>query len=216
MLVLRVFSSFSTEIDLFLRVPYVLALVTCSIKVSLVDDIVQKYEKKIKTVKMTEAIIFFYEKQKSTLKYFSDYNYILLTFCYAHTLNVIIFLFYYYVTSGLHQGYLQMFVINTIYPKIFGRGNDPITVLSKAIFDNFVSGPLLCLLLARGIKLLILNMPMRDSFKKMWFEIRHTGLLFKYWSVWIPMQCLKFSAIPEHLRILFIAIFALFWLIFYL
>ena len=59
-----------------------------------------------------------------------------------------------------------MFIINKIYPKIFGRGNVPITVLSKEIFDKFVSGPLLCLHLARGMKLLILNMPMHDSFKK--------------------------------------------------
>ena len=51
--------------------------------------------------------------------------------------------------------------------------------------------------------------------KKVWYEIRHKGLLFKYWSLWMPAQFLTFSVMPEHLRILFIAVVAFFWLIFF-
>lgn len=182
----------------FLRAPYISAFVTCSVKASLADVIAQKYEKKDKgseedTLKLDQA-------SKSVDS--------------VDILTKIKRNFAFFLYGGLYQGCLQMFIINTVYPKIFGRGHDPITVLSKALFDNFVSGPLLCLPLAYGIKGLILNMPMRDSFKKMWYEIRHKGLLFKYWSLWIPTQCLTFSVIPEHLRILFIAVVAFFWLIF--
>jgi hypothetical protein len=38
-------------------------------------------------------------------------------------------------------------------------------------------------------------------------------LLWKYWLIWTPTQCLTFSVVPVHLRIAFIASVSFFWFI---
>ena len=40
-----------------------------------------------------------------------------------------------------------------------------------------------------------------------------SSLLWKYWAIWTPTQCLTFSIVPDHLRIPFIAVVSFFWLI---
>jgi len=37
-------------------------------------------------------------------------------------------------------------------------------------------------------------------------------LLWKYWAIWTPAQCLTFSVVPEHLRTPFVALVSFFWL----
>lgn len=186
-------------LDTFFReAPYTAAFVTCSIKASVADIVAQKYEKKGNSDDDTEVtssddeLVSNNNNSKDNIK------------------RNIAFLLY----GGLYQGCLQVFLINTIYPKLFGTGHDLVTVLSKTFFDNFISGPLLCLPLAYSIKGLIMKTSLRESLKRCWYEVRYNGLLFKYWSVWIPAQCLTFSVIPDHLRVLFIAGVAFFWLIF--
>ena len=44
-------------------------------------------------------------------------------------------------------------------------------------------------------------------------DVLNNGLLVKYWSLWGPVQCLTFSVVPEHLRIVWIALVSFFWLI---
>jgi len=192
----------------FKQTPYVAAFVTCSIKASVADVMAQKYENRDNNNSVENTVRLQKFEQASKKKDLSNTGNgdDLMTKIKRN----IAFLLY----GGLYQGCLQMYIINSIYPVLFGTGNDLLTVLSKSLFDNFVSGPLLSLPLAYAIKGLILKTSIRDSLKKCWHEVRHNGLLTKYWAVWIPTQCLTFSIIPEHLRILFIASVAFFWLIF--
>lgn len=170
----------------FRKAPYLAAFVTCSIKASLADAIAQKYEDrdnsndKMEVANNDEDPL---TKIKRNLAFF--------------------------IYGGFYQGMFQEFLINTLYPKLFGS-----SWFYKSIFDSFVSGPLLSLPLAYVIKGVILKSSIRDSLQKCWHEVRHNKLLLKYWAVWIPVQFITFGIIPEHLRILFIAVVAFFWLIF--
>ena len=51
--------------------------------------------------------------------------------------------------------------------------------------------------------------PKRMSFPRQtvnhWMDVRHAFLLKIYWTIWIPVQTIAFSIVPQHLRISFIA-----------
>jgi len=193
-------------LDTFFReAPYTAAFITCSIKASLADIVAQKYENRENADDDTlggngDSKLSSSDNDSGSNNKNKKDNI---------KRNVAFFLY-----GGLYQGCLQLFLINTVYPKLFGTGHDLITVLRKTLFDNFISGPLLCLPLAYSIKGLMMKTSIKDSLKKCWFEVRYKGLMFKYWSVWLPTQCLTFSVIPDHFRILFIAGVAFFWLVF--
>ena len=44
-------------------------------------------------------------------------------------------------------------------------------------------------------------------------DVTNRGLLFKFWALWTPVQCMTFSIIPEHFRVSFIAAVSFFWVI---
>ena len=44
-------------------------------------------------------------------------------------------------------------------------------------------------------------------------DVKNRGLLFKFWGLWTPVQCMTFSIIPEHFQVSFIAAVSFFWVI---
>jgi len=114
--------------------------------------------------------------------------------------------------GALYQGCAQHFIFNEIYPMVFGTGTDFSTVAVKVLFDQLVLTPLLCLPIAYLVKAAVFGRPLSSGLEH-YMEDAKRDLLWKYWAIWTPTQCLTFSVVPVHLRIPFIAVISFFWLI---
>ena len=115
--------------------------------------------------------------------------------------------------GGAYQGVFQEHMYNHIFPVLFGSGTDPITVASKVVFDILLLNPLLCLPVAYLSKSVIFKYSPKQAIERYISDIKERNLLQKCWSLWLPVQCLTFSVVPEYLRIAFIACVSFFWLI---
>jgi hypothetical protein len=114
--------------------------------------------------------------------------------------------------GALYQGVTQHLIYNDIYPVIFGTGTDAGTVAAKVVFDQLVHAPLLALPVAYLVKAAVFKYPLAEGLQRYAADAQR-DLLWKYWLLWTPVQCLTFSVVPEHLRIPFIAVVSFFWLI---
>ena len=115
--------------------------------------------------------------------------------------------------GGIYQGICQEFFFNHLYPILFGSGTDVVTVTSKVLFDNFVLTPLVCLPVAYLMKGILYQYSFEESVAKYRSDVMNKALLLKYWSIWMPAQCVTFSIIPDHFRIVFIALISFCWVI---
>lgn len=115
--------------------------------------------------------------------------------------------------GGLYQGMAQEIIFNEVFPIIFGQGTDFTTVISKVLFDSLIITPLLCLPVAYVVKSVIFQYSFKEAMSRYVDDVTNNGLLVKYWSLWSPVQCLTFSVVPQHLRIVWIAFISFFWLI---
>jgi hypothetical protein len=52
----------------------------------------------------------------------------------------------------------------------------------------------------------------RDGIEQYVQDIYDQNILMKYWLLWIPIKCITFTMIPNHLRIVFIATISFFWM----
>lgn len=124
-------------------------------------------------------------------------------------LRNLVFLLY----GGLYQGCTQYFLYNKLFPKLFGVSTAPTVVAKKVLTDLLVLTPFLCLPSVYFLKSLVFRYSPVVAAKKYWTDVKDNGVVFKYWILWCPVQCLTFGVIPEHLRISFIALISFFWLI---
>mmetsp|Transcript_30968 Transcript_30968/g.61725 ORF Transcript_30968/g.61725 Transcript_30968/m.61725 type:complete len:302 (+) Transcript_30968:270-1175(+) len=121
--------------------------------------------------------------------------------------------FSYILYGGIYQGICQHIIFNEIFPLIFGDGRDIITVASKVLFDSLVISPFICLPVAYLVKSMVYQFTIQEAMHRYRADVTENGLLFKYWKIWVPAQCLTFGVIPQHLRIAFIASVSFFWLV---
>ena len=96
---------------------------------------------------------------------------------------------------------------------MFGTGGDPITVVKMVCFDLFVQTTFITLPIAYYFKSIIFGTSFIQSTKQYLSDVRHQGLLTKYFMLWGPVQALTFGVIPHHFRITFIAMVSFFWVI---
>jgi len=115
--------------------------------------------------------------------------------------------------GAIYQGFAQEFTYNHLYPVLFGTDTSALTVLKKVFCDMCVQTPLLTLPIAYYSKALLAKNSFRDAMGHYFDDVMHRGLLFKFWGLWTPVQCLTFSVIPEHFRVSFIALVSFFWVI---
>uniref|UniRef100_A0A7S4K7P4 Peroxisomal membrane protein MPV17 n=1 Tax=Odontella aurita TaxID=265563 RepID=A0A7S4K7P4_9STRA len=115
--------------------------------------------------------------------------------------------------GGLYTGCAQEIIFNEIYPRIFGASPSALTVAKEVAVDSFVVAPLLCLPIAYFTKAVVFNYSPREGLRRYAEDVRLKGLLAKYWALWIPVQTLTFTVVPEHLRIAFVAMVSFFWFI---
>eukprot|EP00580_Thalassiosira_gravida_P003184 CAMPEP_0201618146 /NCGR_PEP_ID=MMETSP0492-20130828/38179_1 /ASSEMBLY_ACC=CAM_ASM_000837 /TAXON_ID=420259 /ORGANISM="Thalassiosira gravida, Strain GMp14c1" /LENGTH=209 /DNA_ID=CAMNT_0048086631 /DNA_START=318 /DNA_END=947 /DNA_ORIENTATION=+ len=115
--------------------------------------------------------------------------------------------------GGFYQGMAQQIIFNGIFPFLFGQGQDVETVISKVLCDSMFVTPFICLPVAYVVKSVIFQYSLIEAFTRYKDDVLNNGLLVKYWSLWVPVQCLTFGVVPQHLRIVFIAFVSFFWLI---
>jgi protein Mpv17 len=115
--------------------------------------------------------------------------------------------------GGIFVGLMCHLEYNYLFPMLFGMEHSPKIIVEKVLFDCFVSAPLMWLPPAYLIKALVSGYPMQEGLEKYVTDIQTNGLLWRYWSVWLPAQSISFSVVPDHLRVAFMAFISFFWFI---
>lgn len=172
-------------VDTFYRTsPYLAAFLTCATKAASSDAISQR------TV----------ERVLSSAGKVTEHR-----FCFSRNAAFTLY-------GGLYGGLGQYYIFNELYPALFGTSTDITTVAIKVAFDQLVLTPFLCLPLAYLFKAAVFRTSLRATIEHYVRDAKR-DLLWKYWAIWTPAQCLTFSVVPDHLRIPFIAFVSFFWLI---
>lgn len=105
-------------------------------------------------------------------------------------------------------------IYNRIFPRIFGGLPKSLgTAVLMALVDNLVNGPIFWLPTAYLFQALLFRTSMKEAIQKYCTDARHNGLLTKYWSLWIPVQCVNLYLVPKHFRVAFVAAVSFFWMI---
>jgi hypothetical protein len=117
----------------------------------------------------------------------------------------------YVLYGGIFVGIMCHVEYNEVFPLIFGT-TEP-HVLEKVLLDNFFSAPFLWLPPAYLIKAMVYDYSAKEGMEKYWKDITQNGLLFRYWSIWLPAQTVSFSFVPDHMRVAFMAMISFFWFI---
>lgn len=116
------------------------------------------------------------------------------------------------IYGGLYQGCAQEFIYNDILP-ILGTNTDVKTVAKKVVLDMGFISPLICIPMAYLVKGCMLGNNIRLSLSNYIYDVKYKGVVYKNWMIFVPVQCLTFSVIPEHLRVSFVACVSFFWMI---
>mmetsp|Transcript_23491 Transcript_23491/g.50901 ORF Transcript_23491/g.50901 Transcript_23491/m.50901 type:complete len:239 (-) Transcript_23491:1140-1856(-) len=116
------------------------------------------------------------------------------------------------IYGGFYQGCAQEFIFNDILPYL-GKGTDMKTVAKKVAVDMAFISPLICIPMAYLVKGVLLGNSVLESYANYWDDVVNKGVLFKNWMIFMPVQCLTFSVIPEHFRVSFVACVSFFWMI---
>lgn len=120
--------------------------------------------------------------------------------------------------GGLYTGMAQNYLFNVIYPAWIGSGDSWEIITKQVVADNLIFGPFLCLPLAYAFKAAFTSEEdlsvdtFRQGLEKYVEDVTTRGLLFKYWTIWIPVQFLTFGVIPPHFRVAFVAAVSFFWI----
>jgi len=206
-----------TAIDTFYRTsPYASAFITCGVKASLADIVAHsgKNRNRNKTSRQRLSAHRIYQgsshlKNINRRTYFPSRKTRSLLAQKENVQRNLAYLLY----GGLYQGMAQEYLYNEIFPVLFGHGLNFGTVVKKIVFDLGVVAPLVTLPLMYVIKAAIFRKSLKKSMASYIDDIKNQGLLKYFWLLWIPMKFLKFTLIPEHLRITFLAMVSFFWMI---
>lgn len=114
--------------------------------------------------------------------------------------------------SGFILGMLCEVMYNNIFPRMFS-GVGIARAIKCTLFDGFINAPLIWLPPAYIAKAVVYRYPKREGLQKYIVDVKHNGLLKKYWSLWLPMSMINFLIIPAHFRIAFVAAVSFFWMI---
>ncbi|KAL7493473.1 hypothetical protein ACHAWT_002469 [Skeletonema menzelii] len=130
-----------------------------------------------------------------------------------HKFNVdwsrsLIFILY----GGFYQGMVLEFVYNHVLP-LFGSGTDMKTVARKVAVDMGFISPCITIPTAYVIKGFLIGNTFVQSLANYVDDVVNKGLVFKNWMIFVPVQCITFSIVPEHFRVSFVACISFFWMI---
>ena len=114
--------------------------------------------------------------------------------------------------GGFYQGMVQEFNYNHILP-ILGTGTDLLTVARKVVVDMGFISPFLTIPTAYVIKGFLVGKSFTQSLVNYVDDVLNKGLILKNWMIFVPVQCITFSIIPQHFRVSFVAFISFFWMI---
>lgn len=192
-------SSVLNEIDSFYQTfPYASAFLTCGIKASAADIVAQQTEAQEEQGDGTPSSAVLMPTAADGVEEGLQID-------ARRNLSFVMY-------GGLYQGIAQYIIYNSIFPQLFGDGTDIATVALKVAFDNAFVSPLVCLPVAYLVKSVVFQFSL-DEARDRYISDVQDGLIFKYWTFWIPAQSLTFSVVPAHLRIAFVAAVSFFWLV---
>lgn len=117
----------------------------------------------------------------------------------------------YVMYGGVFVGLMSHLEYDLFFPWLFGTDHSASTVAMEVVLDDFICAPLVWLPPAYLIKALVFRYPLEDGLRRYFRDIQDQGLLWKYWSVWVPTQTISFSVIPDHFRVAFMAAISFFW-----
>ena len=177
--------------DFFLYAPVQSAFLTCGFKASVADAVAQKIDS---------------SSDEDNVESIGDSTKENQAFSPARNLAYIAY-------GSLYTGISCHFIYNVWFPLIFGTAITPITVFKEVALDSLVIGPCVCLPVAYLVKAVVFDYSISEALSKYADDVRLNGLLIKYWSLWLPVQALTFSVVPEHLRVFFMACVSFFWFI---
>ena len=109
--------------------------------------------------------------------------------------------------GGLYQGVANEYIFNTLLPFWFGTNQ-----MLQALVAVFFFGSMVSLPIAYHIKAFVFGYSASEGFRRYWHDVTQNGLLKKFWSVWIPVNCTNFGLIPPCYRITVNSIVAFCWL----
>jgi hypothetical protein len=178
---------------LYQTAPYCAAFVTCSVKASAADLVAQTRHSKSNQQEQVQ------ERNDRDSDSDSD------EFDFLRNLAFVLY-------GGFYQGMGQTFLYSHLFPKLFGTTPTVLSVLGQASFENFILAPFFCLPTVYTMKALLAGGTPADGISKYIQHISTQHVLYRYWSIWFPVQCLNFAVVPEHLRVPFGACISFFWI----
>jgi protein Mpv17 len=119
----------------------------------------------------------------------------------------------YVLYGSLYLGVALEYIYNHIYPKVFGSGVDPVTIMSKVAFDMMFHSTLLTLPISYMSKAVIFKYSFKEAISLYVDDIKNHKLLLKYYTLWVPVMTFAYKYVPEHFRVSFMALVSFFWLI---
>ena len=119
----------------------------------------------------------------------------------------------FWLYGGLYQGICQEFFYNDLFPSVFGDSHTVTTVIQQVMIDMMFLTPCVCLPVAYLVKAFVASdHDLPEGLQRYVDHVQSQGLLYKYWSLWAPVQTLTFGVIPTHFRTAFVAFVSFFWL----
>ena len=115
--------------------------------------------------------------------------------------------------GALYQGMAQELIYNNLYTYLFGSATTPMVVFKKVLFDAIFHNALVCIPMAYAVKAFVFQYSLTKGIKQYIDDVRHHGLLFKYYALWMPVHALLFTIVPKHWRITVMATVSFFWMI---
>lgn len=110
-------------------------------------------------------------------------------------------------------GAVQELIYNNLYTYLFGSATTALVVTKKVLFDAVFHNALVCIPMAYAVKAMVFGYSLRTAIKQYIDDVRHHGLLLKYYALWMPVNAMIFTIVPTHYRITVMACVSFFWMI---
>jgi hypothetical protein len=171
--------------------PLIAAAIVCAIKASTADLVAQKRQQRVHSDVDTTTSCRSHPEFKLSVR---------------RTLSFAIY-------GAMYQGMAQELIYNNLYTCMFGSGKTMDVVVMKVLFDAVFHNALICIPMAYAVKAFVFQYSLATGIRQYIDDVRHHGLLLKYYTLWMPVNAMIFSIIPNHWRITVMAMVSFFWMI---
>jgi len=115
--------------------------------------------------------------------------------------------------GAVYQGIVQELIYNNLYNYLFGTSTSMRVAIKKVLFDAIFHNALVCIPMAYVVKSVVFKNSLLTGIRQYIDDVRHHGLLLKYYALWMPVNAMLFTIVPTHWRITVMAAVSFFWMI---